>query len=36
MVLAIQGVSLQTGKIMKGTLSTSVSDHMLEHEYKVV
>ena len=36
MVLAPQGVSLQTGKLMKGTLSTSVRDHLLEHEYKEV
>ena len=30
-----QGVSPQTGKIVKGTLSTSVRDHMLECDHIV-
>ena len=30
-----QGVSPRTGKLLKGTLSTSVRDHMLECEHKV-
>ena len=30
-----QGVSLRTAKIVKGTLSTSVYDHMLECDHKV-
>ena len=30
-----QGVSPQTGKIFKGTLSTSVRDHMLECDHSV-
>ena len=31
-----QGVSLTTGKQVKGTLSTSVRDHMLDCDHTVV
>ena len=31
-----QGASPRTGKSVKGTLSTSVRDHMLECDHKVV